>query len=87
MSENQSRPPTADGPPDSRPSSPPAAVERSGEGWSIRIPLGEQRISVEKRVFVREELAVEKVARASVVQMTETVKSERLKLEGANDPR
>ena len=62
-----------------------ARMERTSTGWSVRIPVSAERISVAKRVVVREELLVRPEAREETTSVTETVAREQLRAEGLTE--
>jgi uncharacterized protein (TIGR02271 family) len=71
--------------PASVPQSVKAALERDGEGWRVRVPLGQENVSVEKRTFVREEIQVVRRTTEEVAKISETVRREELTLEKTGD--
>ena len=62
-----------------------ATIERTPGGWSVRIPVTAERISVDKRVVVREELLARPQSREETASVTETVAREELRAEGLTE--
>jgi stress response protein YsnF len=57
----------------------------SGDALTIRLPVRSERVSVDKRAFVTEEVAVRPSRVQDVVQIEETVRREQLDVETRGD--
>ncbi|HEY0584131.1 MAG TPA: DUF2382 domain-containing protein, partial [Chloroflexota bacterium] len=59
-----------------------AAVERSGQSWTIRLPLRREELRVEKRTVIAERLIIRRQTVADVARVQANVRREELRVEG-----
>ena len=70
-----------DAPPAERPLPLEVEIEPTAGGWSIRLPLRAEDITVDKRTVVAETVTVRRGQVKEVVQRDETIRRERLRIE------
>ena len=74
-------PRSEDAPPAERPLPLEAHVEPTAGGWSIRLPLRAEDVTVDKRTVVVETVTVRRGQVEEVMQHDETLRRERLRIE------
>jgi stress response protein YsnF len=75
------KPRSKDAPPAERPLPLEARVEPTAGGWSIRLPLRAEDVTVDKRTVVAETVTVRRGPVEEVMQRDETIRRERLRIE------
>jgi stress response protein YsnF len=62
------------------------AVERSGQSWTIRLPLRREELRVEKRTVIAERLIIRPQVVPDVARVEANLRREELRVEGDDQP-
>jgi Domain of unknown function (DUF2382) len=58
-----------------------AVLERTDDGWSIRLPVRSEAIHIRKRVVVSERVLVHRVVRSEIEHLDATIRREKLRVD------